>query len=53
MTVNEFFVYLNVCAGYGLKGHGDGCSLCVSSDDERLVIGNIHDNPELMEAQYD
>lgn len=35
-------------AGYGLKGHGDGCCLCVSDEWEREVIGNVHDNPELI-----
>ena len=37
-------------AGYGLKGHGDGCCLCVSEVWEREVIGNIHDDPKLMEG---
>lgn len=35
-------------AGYSLKGHGDGCCLCVSEVWEREVIGNIHDNTELI-----
>ena len=41
-------VYDEGCAGYGLKGLGDGCCLCVSTESERLVIGNIHDNPDLL-----
>ena len=37
-------------AGYGLKGRRDGCCLCVSEENEIEVIGNIHDNPELMDG---
>ena len=40
--------YDDDCAGYRLSG--DGCSLCVSYGNDRLVIGNIHDNPELLEV---
>lgn len=37
-------------AGFALDN--SGCSFCVSSQCERLVIGNIHDNPELLEARH-
>lgn len=43
-------VYDDRCAGYGCGLHGDGCWLCVSEEKDRLVIGNIHDNPELVEV---
>ena len=36
-------------AGFALDN--SGCSFCVSSQCERLVIGSIHDNPELMEVR--
>ena len=39
-------VYNDDCAGYELRG--GGCTLCLSHENERLVIGNIHDNPELL-----
>ena len=44
-------VYVNVCAGFGIEGIGDGCCLCVSADDERQVIGNIYDEPKKMEGE--
>lgn len=36
-------------SGFALSN--GGCSLCVSSQTERMIIGNIHDNPELMEGE--
>lgn len=35
-------------AGFALNN--GGCSFCVSDQDEREVIGNIHDNPELLKG---
>ena len=35
----------------GFEMSSGGCSLCVSSQDERVVIGNIHDNQEFMEDE--
>ena len=40
--------YDDKCAGYYFNG--DSCGLCVSRENERMVIGNIHDNPELLEV---
>lgn len=41
--------YSDDCAGYELTS--GGCTLCLSQAKERLVIDNIHDNPEFfMEA---
>lgn len=31
---------------------GFGCGFCVSEKYEREVIGNIHDNPELLEVRH-
>jgi uncharacterized phage protein (TIGR01671 family) len=42
-------VYRNDCAGYELTC--SGCAFCLSQENERLVIGNIHDNPELLKEE--
>lgn len=44
-------VYDDNSAGYAIPG--DGCGLCVSNANERIVIGNIHDNPELLGGESD
>lgn len=45
-TNSGVVVYDDNSAGFAIPG--DGCGLCVSNANEREVIGNIHDNPELM-----
>lgn len=42
----DAIVYNDECAASELRG--GGCTLCLSQVYERLVIGNIHDNPELL-----
>lgn len=45
--------------GYGVIGYDRACftlglvecGLCVSEQSEREILGNIHDNPELMEVR--
>lgn len=39
--------YDRACFSLGLVG----CGLCVSEQNEREILGNIHDNPEMMEVR--
>ena len=41
--------YDGACFTLGLVG----CGLCVSEQNEREVLGSIHDNPELMEVGHE
>ena len=50
-TNSGVVVYDDNSAGFAIPG--DGCGLCVSNANEREVIGNIHDNPELMGGTED
>lgn len=48
---NGKVMYIGNQGMYACEGNGDGNALCALNLDECQVIGNIYDNPELLEVE--